>query len=404
MAQPASGRERVWRTRYTLVGGFAGLLVAVGLARFAYSPLIPAIIEFGWFSPSEAAYLGAANFAGYLIGAVLAWRATIRILPATTVRYAMLLTAIALLACARPMPFEWFVFWRLISGITGAVIVVLGAPLVAGEMPKERRGLAMGILFAGVATSFIVSGALTPVLLRIGLTAAWLGLAGLAFGLTVLSWWAWPRVRLPAQRPRDSATQPHPRLPRPLFGVFIVYGIMACALVPHMVFLVDYLARELDYGITVGSTYWILLGCAGLVGPAVFGALGDRIGFRWTLRFGMVGVLVSNALIVLWTTPAAIIAASLLVGALIPSISVLVLGRIDEELPEHSPLRTPAWSYSTGSFALAQAAAAYAYSYLFSAVESYVPLFISGTAAAIIGILVDLVTPNISRNGRAPRP
>ena len=58
---------------YALVAGVLfGLyfsLVGIGLARFAYTPLIPALISAGWFSPSQAAYLGAANFAGYLAGA-----------------------------------------------------------------------------------------------------------------------------------------------------------------------------------------------------------------------------------------------------------------------------------------------------------------------------------------------
>lgn len=41
-------------------------LVGIGLARFGYTPLIPALIAAGWFRPSTAVYLGAANLAGYL--------------------------------------------------------------------------------------------------------------------------------------------------------------------------------------------------------------------------------------------------------------------------------------------------------------------------------------------------
>ena len=46
-------------------------LIGIGLARFACTPLLPAIINAHWFSPSDAAYLGAANLAGYLAGAAL---------------------------------------------------------------------------------------------------------------------------------------------------------------------------------------------------------------------------------------------------------------------------------------------------------------------------------------------
>src|ERR1700730_19446226 len=51
--------------------GLCGLLVGVGLARFAYTPLLPALISGQWFSASAARYLGAANLAGYLADAVL---------------------------------------------------------------------------------------------------------------------------------------------------------------------------------------------------------------------------------------------------------------------------------------------------------------------------------------------
>ena len=53
------------------IAALCALLVGIGLARFAYTPLLPALVDGNWFSASQAAYLGAANLAGYLAGAVL---------------------------------------------------------------------------------------------------------------------------------------------------------------------------------------------------------------------------------------------------------------------------------------------------------------------------------------------
>ena len=50
-------------TRATLCACCATLL-GVGLGRFAYTPLIPALIAAHWFTPGAAAYLGAANLVG----------------------------------------------------------------------------------------------------------------------------------------------------------------------------------------------------------------------------------------------------------------------------------------------------------------------------------------------------
>jgi hypothetical protein len=60
------------------LAGLCALLVGIGLARFAYTPLIPALIDAQWFSAAQAAYLGAANLAGYLAGALLGRRLAAR--------------------------------------------------------------------------------------------------------------------------------------------------------------------------------------------------------------------------------------------------------------------------------------------------------------------------------------
>jgi Uncharacterised MFS-type transporter YbfB len=60
-----------WRA---VLSGLCATLVGIGLARFAYTPLIPALIATRWFSAPESVYLGAANLAGYLGGALLPGR------------------------------------------------------------------------------------------------------------------------------------------------------------------------------------------------------------------------------------------------------------------------------------------------------------------------------------------
>src|SRR5438309_11929775 len=83
-------------------------LVGIGLARFGYTPLIPALIAAGWFTPSAAVYLGAANLAGYLAGAIWARGIAARLGVALSLRAAMLLTAASLFACMLPLGFWWF--------------------------------------------------------------------------------------------------------------------------------------------------------------------------------------------------------------------------------------------------------------------------------------------------------
>jgi MFS family permease len=126
-----------WRATFA---GLCASLVGIGLARFAYTPLIPALIAAGWFAPAEAAYLGAANLAGYLAGALLA-RGTAQYAGAAVVlRASMVLATATFFACAVPLSFAWFFIWRFAAGLAGGALMVLAAPTVLARVPPPRAG------------------------------------------------------------------------------------------------------------------------------------------------------------------------------------------------------------------------------------------------------------------------
>src|ERR1700761_7517505 len=93
---------------WAILAGFCASLVGIGLARFAYTPLLPAIIGAHWFDPADAAYLGAANLAGYLAGALAGRPVAGRLSTPTAIRAMMLLATAAFFACAYPISFLWF--------------------------------------------------------------------------------------------------------------------------------------------------------------------------------------------------------------------------------------------------------------------------------------------------------
>ena len=163
-------------------------LVGVGLASFAYTPLIPALIAAHWYSASSTVYLGAANLAGYLAGALLATRMTERLGAVPTLRLMMAVATAAFFACAFPLSFWWYFVWRIGSGVAGGVLMALAAPLVLPQFPPSRRGLASGAIFTGVGLGIAASGTLVPVLMRAGLAQTWFGLGLLASMLTIASW------------------------------------------------------------------------------------------------------------------------------------------------------------------------------------------------------------------------
>ena len=377
----AEQKTTAWRA---VLSAYCASLIGIGLARFAYTPLLPAIVNGHWFEPSAATYLGAANLAGYLAGALLGRPSSVRIGLVATLRAMMLLATMAFFACAYPFGFIWFFVWRFLAGMAGGTLMVLAAPTVLAHVPASRRGVSGGLIFTGVGTGIVASGTLVPLLLRQGLEQAWLGLGVFSLLLTFVAWGGWPHGAAPA-----ASSVRHPPAPSlgALRSLYVEYGLNAVAWVPHMIFLVAFVARGLGEGIQVGAEYWVLFGLGAAVGPILAGHLADRAGFAAALRLAF--FIETGAVIIpaLDLGQAWLIASSIVVGAFVTGTVPLVLGRIGELLPHHPSQQKAAWSIATVSFSLCQAAAAYGLSFVFAhSGENYRFLFIIGTMAMILAL------------------
>lgn len=382
------------------LAGFCASLVGIGIARFAYTPLLPAIVAAKWFAASSAAYLGAANLAGYLAGAVLARPAAKLVAARGVVRAMMLLASIAMLAGAWPLSFGWFFVWRFASGLAGGGLMVLAATAVLPHVPPSRRGLASGVIFMGVGAGIAASGTLVPLWLHHGLVATWLGLGAISLALTALAWRGWPgdgaRHVDPAASQRRSPGQA-----RSLRALYAGYALNAAGLVPHMIFLVDFVARGLGLGVQSGSAYWVLFGLGALAGPVLTGHLADRIGFGRALRLAYLIEAIAVALPALLPGAVWLVISSVVVGAFTPGIVPLALGRIHDALPHDHAAQKAAWSRATTGFALLQAAGAYGMSYLFAHDGGrYGQLFLVGSGALLLALAIDLLVNAARRAAR----
>lgn len=369
-----------------VLSGLCASLVGIGLARFAYTPLIPAIIKAGWFTPGQAAYLGAANFAGYVAGALAARPLAARIESRHVLRAMLVLASLTFIACAVQVSFVWFFGWRFLAGVAGGVLMVLAAPAILPFVPQKRRGLASGAIYTGVGIGIAGSGTLIPPLLHWGVSEAWLGLGAVSLLLTAVSWTGWPK-----NAPLVAAQVAPPRTGRALGLVILIYGLNAVGLVPHMVFLVDHVARGLGRGLDAGALCWVAFGLGAMCGPTATGALADRIGFRravWLALLLQAGIV---AVPLFATADWALLGSAAAAGIFAPGVVPLTLGRIHALVPPGSDAARAAWSRATIAFAIGQMGTLYAFSFLFDRMGTALPLFAISSAVLLAALATEMI-------------
>jgi predicted MFS family arabinose efflux permease len=142
----------------------------------------------------------------------------------------------------------------------------------------------------------------------------------------------------------------------------------------------------------------VLFGLGAVTGPLITGHVADHIGFARALRLAFVVQAAAVALPAITVGAGALVFSSLVVGAMVPGVVPLVLGRVHELTPHDDQERQAGWSFATVAFALGQAAAAYGFSFLFGRTGGApAGLFAIGAAALMLALAIDLAAAALAR-------
>ena len=374
--------------------GMSATLAAVGLARLAYTPLLPAVIHHGWFLSSQAVYLGAANLLGYLLGSLMAYRLSERFAARGLLGTAFLGVVLSFILCSLPGPFVWFFCWRFVSGIAGGILMVVGPSVALMAASTGRKTAVASFVFTGIGMGAILSATVVPLLLSFSLTGAWVTLGALSLLAGLACDWGLRQIRthqavITTQSSAD--TLPVQTVGIAALIVVVAYGFDAAGFVPHTVFWVDFLDREKALGTHAASFQWLLFGIGAIVGPMVAGFLGNRLGWHRSLALGFFIKAAAIAIPLLsisffWRSTS-----SLIVGVMVTGLVALTSGRVMELVGPTTYKRV--WGMAAASFSSAQALSGYGMSALYGLLGSYVPLFAIGSILLASGGLLIMLTP-----------
>ncbi|OYU66917.1 MAG: MFS transporter, partial [Burkholderiales bacterium PBB5] len=142
------------------LAGLLALAVAMGVGRFAFTPMLPLMMRDGLLDAAGGAELAAANYAGYLLGALTAaplarrWPGDPRSLVLASLLATALLTA-AMAASASPL--VWLGL-RALAGLVSAWALVATTGWVLSALAQAGRSSEGGWVFAGVGSGICTAG------------------------------------------------------------------------------------------------------------------------------------------------------------------------------------------------------------------------------------------------------
>ena len=354
------------------LAGLVALAVAMGIGRFAFTPIMPMMLHDGGVDLQRASWLASTNYLGYLVGALLCtfdpWlrRRLGRHKPAdgpAIVRHGLAATALLTLAMALPWPATWPTL-RFAAGVVSAYVLLHSSGWCLAQLAARGAPSLGGVMFAGPGAGIIASGLLgsAMVVWQWRASAAWIAFGLLAALLTAAVWQVFrrenelalqasaePSAAATTPSPSASASPPHGKAE---VGVLaFAYGIAGFGYIVTATFL-PVIARAAVPGSPLIDLFWPIFGGGVVCGALLSARIGAAIDRRRLLASAYVVQAVGIGLGVAWPTEAGFAVGSLLLGFPFTTLTLFALQEARRIRPHAA---TPTMGLITTVWALGQA-------------------------------------------------
>ena len=371
---------------YATISGFCLFAISICLARFAYGPLVPQLIEMHWVTKAEAGYLGAFNGLGYIVGCVVAlWlpRITgIRLL----MRTSLLLAVIGIGMCFWNFGFAWLAVGRLLAGFAAAALMVHTTALVVRSVSAKAKSMCLGFAVSGGGIAIVIISLVLPFFIVKGPSGGWFVEAAITFFFAAVAWHfvsMAPHEREPSP---DSIEPLTPRRRRLVLLITAAYTLMSVAVVPHTLFLADYMHSDLGLSVGDSSSLFSILGVGCAVGAIYVGPLTRFVNTRWSLSINYMMATAAIAMVLLFDSIIVVAGSAFLIGVSLFGVVALSSIRTLEivGLSRHAHF----WGGMALGFGAGMAGGSYAMSALLSRGFHYIDLFQIAQVTVICALII----------------
>lgn len=361
------------------LAGWAALAVAMGVGRFAFTPILPMMLQDAGLSVAGGGWLASANYLGYFVGAL--WAGASSVNTARAIRVGLACTGVATLAMALDGGFVYWVVLRAVAGVTSAWVLIYTSAWALERIVPLGRPILAGVLFAGVGAGVAAAGVLCVLLMSLHASSstAWLVLGVASLAITAALWQEFVSATGKAKQLRASHLWNWEQA-----RLVIAYGAYGFGYIIPATFL-PVMAREVVSDPAVFGWAWPVFGAAAALSTLGVALLSGRysnrtawIGSHLVMAFGV-------AAPVFWPGVGGIVLAALCVGGTFVVITMVGLQEARTTAGSQAPRLMASM---TAAFAAGQIIGPLSVSFVIGAGEEFSAALLVACAALVAGALL----------------
>jgi len=389
---------------------------ALGLARFGYTMVLPAMQTGLGLNNTHAGGLATANLVGYLSLSVLGGALAARFGPRIVITAGLTVAATGMLLTGLSESFYTAALWRLLTGVGSGASNVPVMGLLSAWFVQRRRGLAAGIGVSGSSLALIVLGLLVPGLLAAygwnGWRVCWFFFSVVTLGLAVLAYAVLRNCPsevglLPMGSAGDCRIAPAGAAGLRWGTVYrswavwhlgLIYIAFGFSYIIYITFFTKYLISEGGYSQEAAGRLFMLMGWLSLLCGLIWGSLSDALGRKTVLAIVYIIQSVAFGLFALWPSPPGFVISATLFGITAWSIPAIMAATCGDLLG--SRLAPAGLGFITLFFGIGQAAGPSVAGIIADAAHSLSPAMLLAGAVALCGSVGSLFLRNPGTEGR----
>jgi predicted MFS family arabinose efflux permease len=376
------------------LGGLAALAIAMGIGRFAFTPLLPMMQGDAGVTVVEGGWLASANYVGYLLGGLSA--VAMRLCPPRAIRIGLAAVGLATLAMGFSSHMAAWLVLRTLAGIASAWVLVFASAWCLDRFQavssRSRQAFLGATVFAGVGIGIAIAGVACVVLSIVHATSAlaWVVLGILSLAGSIAIW------NLLEPSPATPAVRAAPRLSWNAETVRLVvcYGAFGFGYIIPATFL-SAMARDAASNPAIYGWSWPVFGAAAALSTFAAALLRRRLADRWIWIAGHIAMAAGVVVPLAWRGLGGIVASALLVGG---TFMVVTMVGIQEARRVAGPHPRPLIAAMTSSFAAGQIAGPLVVSALAARGAGFAPALCIAGAALLLGALALAPIPSLKRS------